>query len=68
MFIIRNRLPIHDLDNLCTYGLDLLHSANMSYDEYDTLAEAKRSGSRPCKECTKVRIAKNRQVSRPESR
>ena len=57
-YIIRTRHPIHDLENLCRYGQDLIEASPDAYTAYETQAEAEETGGHPRKGCLRVKQRK----------
>ena len=54
-YIMKLKRPIHDTANLCQYGQNILEANDPSYLTFETYADARQKGGRPCKECAKVR-------------
>ena len=65
-YIIKMRLPVHDLKNLCEYGQNLLESSSgEAYDAYDTWEDAKNGGGRRmCTFCQRQKVKQNKTTTR----
>ena len=59
-YIVTTQHAIHDLENLCGPGENLLSSWDSHFDEYETLKEAQQTGGRPCKLCERKAGEKRR--------
>lgn len=58
-YITKARWPVHDLENLCEYGKNLLESSGEGYDPYDTWEDAKDAGGRRmCVFCARIKAMK----------